>query len=85
MKFISLLAVLLIGCNVANADVPGSDIIGGPNSPGGTVKVFKYFPNVFVRVYPGPVLGCQLVVTTAMDSTPAGQVTHTTSQVVCPK
>jgi hypothetical protein len=42
--------VLLAGC-AAMADAPGSDIIGGPNSPGGQVQVLKYYPGVFVRVY----------------------------------
>ena len=73
--------------SIAQAQVAGSDVIGGPNNPGGKVPVVKYFPGVFVRVYKIEVNGlvCSFVVSTSYNDTPAGQVSNTTTQVVCPK
>jgi hypothetical protein len=87
MKVLIALTLLFAGFSQA-ADAPGSDIIGGPNSPGGKVPVLKYFPNVYVRIYkifvPDQAL-CSLIVSTTLSDTPAGQVSSTTTQVVCPK
>jgi hypothetical protein len=85
MRFLVLTLLLATVCRAA--DVPGSDIIGGPYSAGGKVPVLKYFPGVYVRVYQ-ILIGkeaCFLIVSTAVNNTPAGEVQNTTTQVVCPK
>lgn len=73
--------------NVAQAEAPGADIIGGPNFPGGKVQVLKFFPGVFIRQYVIFInkQPCTLVVSTSYSDTPAGQSSNTSTQVICPK
>jgi hypothetical protein len=83
----TLIALVFFGlASIAQAQVAGSDIIGGPNSPGGKVPVLKYYPGVYVRVYQIVInkQACSLVVSTTYNDTPAGQTTMNTTQVVCP-